>query len=224
MSSLQEIIPVITAAVSLGVAASAIAAALKSGILKRIKFGSFEIEASQQDREEVRRLIAAVSHTKVEEIPFETEQLALYYRQVLSQSKISFWFSLIFASLGFAVIVTAGFLYTGTNTGATVAQFIAGLVMDAVAALFFTQSRSAQKAMSEFFDKLRRDRQHLESRRLCESISNPLLQDVLRLQLALHYAEIEDSSSVTKTLIDSSVESISQKMKIVEKAVDGNPH
>ena len=214
MSSFEEIIPGIAAAVSLGVAASAIAAALKSGVLKRLKLGAFEFEASEQDREEVRRLIAAASQIREEEIPFETEQLALYYRQVLSQSKISFWFSLIFASLGFAVIVAAGFLYTGSNAGATVAQFIAGLVMDAVAALFFTQSRSAQKAMSEFFDKLRRDRQHLESRRLCDAITDPLLQNVLRLQLALHYAEIEDSSSVTKTLIDSSVESLTQKTKV----------
>jgi hypothetical protein len=216
MSGVENIISGIIAAISLAFAIWGIGVAFKSGILKRVRIAGFEFEASEYDREKARDLIGTLQGTRSEDVPFETEQLALYYGQVLSQSKISFWFSLIFASLGFAVIVVAGFLYTGENTGATLAQFTAGLVMDAVAALFFTQSRNAQEAMGEFFDKLRRDRQHLESRRLCESITNPLIQDALRMQLALHYAEIADSSTVTKSLIDTAVASLDPRPVAIE--------
>jgi hypothetical protein len=138
--------------------------ALRSGVLHRFKFGSFELVASRRDREQARALIESVSRPDREPVPFETEQLAQYYSQVLAQSKTSFWFSLIFASLGFAVIVIAGFMYSSATLGATVAQFFAGVIMDAVSALFFVQSKNAQAAMAEFFDKLRRDRQAFEAR------------------------------------------------------------
>ena len=52
-----------------------------------------------------------------------------------------------------------------------IARFIAGGIVDAVAALFFVQSKRAQESMAEFFDKLRRDRNHLEARKLCENLN-----------------------------------------------------
>lgn len=175
--------------------------AFRSGVLHRIRFGSLEISASPREREQARALIESVSHPEREPVPFETEQLAQYYSQVLAQSKTSFWFSLIFASLGFAVIVIAGFLYSGTNQGATVAQFSAGVIMDAVAALFFVQSKNAQASMGEFFDKLRRDRQALEARKLCESLEDAIARDALRIELALSYAAIPESSQVAKSIL-----------------------
>lgn len=175
--------------------------AFKSGILRRVRFGSFEILASKQERDEARALIERVVAPDREGAPFETEQLAQYYAQVLAQSRTSFWFSLVFASIGFLVIVVAGFTYSRGGTGATVAQFIAGLVMDAVSALFFVQSKTAQKAMGEFFDKLRRDRQQVESRKLAESISDPAAKDALRIQLALHYADVPKSDEISQSII-----------------------
>lgn len=47
------------------------------------------------------------------------------FGSLVSQSKISFWFSLVFASVGFLLIVLAVFLYSGESFGATVAQFAA---------------------------------------------------------------------------------------------------
>jgi Cyanobacterial TRADD-N associated 2-Transmembrane domain len=134
------------------------------------------------------------------EIPFEIEQLVSYYRQILNQSKISFWFSLVFASLGFFVIVTAAFLYTSTASGATIAQFLAGVIMDAVAGLFFVQSRSAQKSMAEFFDKLRKDRMYMESKMLCDSIVNDDAKDSLKMYLVLHYAGLEQPDTVVRAI------------------------
>lgn len=174
--------------------------AFKSGVLRKIKFGGVELEVSPKERDEARALIDVVSRPGKDFMPFETEQLAQYYSQVLAQSKISFWFSLIFASMGFMVIVVAGFMYSSTASGATVAQFIAGMVMDAVAALFFVQSKNAQASMGDFFDKLRRDRQQVESRKLCEIISDAKAKDALRIQLALHYAELPNSDEVAKSI------------------------
>ena len=166
MDDLKSILPTFVAGVSILFAIFSIVGALRAGVLQRLRVGSFEIEGSPRERDEARDLIAAVSKVPREDVPFETEQLARYYGQVLGQSRTAFWFSLVFASLGFAVIIGAVFLYTGATIGATVAQFAAGTIMDAVAGLFFIQSRNAQNSMADFFDKLRRDRNHLESRKL----------------------------------------------------------
>lgn len=189
--NIDQVVTFIAAMVSIVVAFASIAGAFRAGVLKRIRFGSLEIESSEVNLDTVKRQIeAAVSSEK--DIPFEIEQLARYYSQVLAQSKISFWFSLVFASLGFAIIVVAAFLYNSTSPGITVAQFIAGTIMDAVAGLFFVQSRAAQESMSEFFDKLRKDRMHIESRNLCDTIEDSDVKDALKVRLALYYAGIEN--------------------------------
>lgn len=190
-----------TAVIAVIVSVVSLFLALRSGVLRRIKLGAFEIEATPKEKEQAKALIEMVASPTREQIPFETEQLAQYYAQVLAQSKTSFWFSLIFASMGFLVIIIAVFLYSSNNTGATVAQLIAGVIMDAVASLFFVQSKNAQKSMGEFFDKLRRDRMQVESRTLCESLQNPNAKDALRIQLSLYYAGIEKSDQIAQNII-----------------------
>ncbi len=203
VSELSNIISILVLGTSVIVAVLSIIGAMRAGVLTRLRVGNLlEIQATPQEREAAKALVAAASSTPRDEVPFETEQLALYYGQILAQSKISFWFSLIFASLGFVVIIVAVFLYTNGTAGATIAQFSAGVIMDAVAALFFVQSRNAQKSMGEFFDKLRRDRQQLESRKLCEQVENPTARDALRVQLSLHYADVPTSADVARAVID----------------------
>ncbi|MFL6333494.1 MAG: TRADD-N-associated membrane domain-containing protein [Pyrinomonadaceae bacterium] len=176
--------------------------AFRAGIFKKIVLGPISFEASPKEVSEAKAIIEVVT-TPTEAIPFETEQLARYYAQVLAQSKISFWFSLVFASLGFFVIVSSALMYADSRLGSTVASFTAGVIMDAVAALFFVQSKNAQTSMSQFFDKLRRDRQQAESRKILESVSNDAAKDALRIQLALHYAEVEGSREIAKSIVDS---------------------
>jgi hypothetical protein len=200
LSAAKDVIGGISAAAAATFALFAIVVAFRSGLLRRVRFGAFEIEAGPREKKQARALIDAV--VRPQEMPFETEQLAQYYSQVLAQSKTSFWFSLIFASLGFAVIVIASFLYSSSTSGATIAQITAGLIMDAVSALFFVQSKNAQTAMGEFFDKLRRDREQAESRKLCESLESTVARDALRIELALYYAGIKDSSAVSKSILN----------------------
>ena len=178
----------ITAIAFLGVVVS-ILGALKAGVLTRFKFGAFELEAGLEDRRAVKEIIESAA-TSSEKVPFETEQLANYYSQVLAQSKVSFWFSLVFASIGFFIIVIAAFVHSQSDVGSTIARFIAGGVVDAIAVLFFVQSKQAQQSMGDFFDKLRRDRNHVEARKLCEALGTQEARDALRIRLALHYAEV----------------------------------
>lgn len=200
--ALKDAVAVITVGLSVAVAITSIVGALKAGVLKKVRFGGLEFEAPS---EEMRRFKKAYEHSQKQpekEVPFEIEQLASYYSQILSQSKVSFWFSMIFASLGFAIIVISAFLHTEGATTATVAQFTAGIIMDAVAGLFFVQSRNAQKSMGEFFDKLRSDRLHAESKLITEAVKSQNAKDSLRLHLALHYAGIENPESVAKHITE----------------------
>jgi len=191
----------ITAAVAAGlIAVFSLIGAIRSGFLRRIRLGALEIEVSDRERDQARAIVHAVA-TGEDRSPAEAEQLAQYYAQVLAQSKIASWFSLIFAALGFVVIIVANFRYSSASAGAVVAQTIAGIITEAVAALFFVQSNRAQAAMSEFSEKLRRDRQQIESRKLCDALTNDLARDALRIHLALHYADIPDSHDIGDAII-----------------------
>ena len=198
MPTIENTISYITAAIALIAATYSVFGAVRSGAIRSLRFGNFEIQGRPIHL--LRRELETEAGTP-QERDFETAQLERYYSQILSQSKISFWFSLIFASLGFAVIIMAAVFYDPSKLGVTVTQAIAGVVMDAVSSLFFIQSRKAHEAMANFFEKLRRDRLHSESRRLCDEVSDPRLKDALRVQLILHYAEIPESTSIASRLL-----------------------
>lgn len=185
--------------IAVAFATFAVIGALRSGAIAKIRLGSLEIAADLTDREHIQKAIESSVHEK-DDVPFEVEQLTNYYSQILSQSKIAFWFSLVFASLGFVAILIAAFLYSSVTAGSTVAQFIAGVIMEAVASLFFVQSKNAQKSMGDFFDKLRSDRLHLESRKMCEAIQSVPAQDALKLNLALHYAGVASAEAIARQI------------------------
>jgi len=205
-TDLQGLIAAVAAGLSASVAAVALAGAFRAGVLRRVRLGAFEIESNDAEAQQIRESLTKASESSGRDIPFEIEQLANYYSQILAQSKVSFWFSLIFASLGFAVIVAAAFFFQGGSTGATAVQFTAGVIMDAVAGLFFVQSRNAQKSMAEFFDKLRNDRAQVESRNLCEAIESTSARDALRVHLALYYAGVEEHDGIAKNITGTTLE------------------
>lgn len=197
-----DVVGPIVAILAASATAASLAGALRAGVLKKVRFGAFEIETNSPEVQAFREALEHAGGRGKEAIPFEIEQLANYYAQILSQSKVSFWFSLIFASLGFLVIVVAAFLYKDGASSSAIAQFIAGIIMDAVSGLFFVQSRNAQQSMGEFFDKLRRDRAQVESRALCDAVVSADAKDALRVHLALYYAGVEAHESVAKAISD----------------------
>jgi hypothetical protein len=130
-----------------------------------------------------------------------------YYAQGLAQSKISFWFSLIFASLGFGVIITALLTIDRgasiTQQGQSIAALVAGTIIDSVSALFFVQSNRARQLMTEFFDKLRIDRKLDESLNLVGAISDKELQGRMQALLALNFVEVDELREVVREIVKS---------------------
>ena len=168
--------------------------AVRSGAIKQIRFGSISIEggitASEIAKIE-RSSDSKDSEPKSAIKPFEIPALANYYNQALSRANISFWFSLIFASIGFGVIIFAFLSHNSTDVSGTIIKVISGTVIDAVAGLFFVQSTNAQKLMGDFFEKLRLDRLNAEAREMISEIENVERRDQLRAQLILKYSGID---------------------------------
>jgi hypothetical protein len=142
----------------------------------------------------VAKEVTARSKDEIEKLRIflETEQikqLIVYHHNGLSQSQISFWFSIGAASIGFLVIVVGVIsIFSGSQLTTSVVSIGSGAVIDAVAALFFTQSNQARRLMTEFFDKLRTDRQFNESLRLCDAIQDEHTRAGLQVQLSLFFA------------------------------------
>lgn len=124
-----------------------------------------------------------------------------YYSQALNQSKVSFWFSLAGASIGFFVIILSIFLYQDDRNGVALFSLISGVVIEGVSVLFFTQTNRDQKRRSEFFENLRKDKLYKESVALCNSVSDIKSRDALKIQIALNFAGVSDSIQVANTII-----------------------
>lgn len=127
--------------------------------------------------------------------------LSSYHAQSLAQSKQSFWFSLVFASLGFGVIVLAILGHSDGMFDKSI-KLISGTVIDAVAGLFFVQSNKARELMSDFFDKLRTDRKLDESLRLVTEVPDPILKGRLQVVLSLNFADVKLNDSALQNLFD----------------------
>ena len=145
-------------------------------------------------------------HNTIHLAPSEMQKLAYdatkfdeYHAQSISQCRVSFWFSIIFATIGFSLIATSVFAYSDKSGYLGV---IAGAVVEAVAALFFVQSNKARKLMSEFFDRLRQDRKLEESLNLCDAIDDEFVRNSLRLKLSLFFAGVEESNGIESEIIN----------------------
>lgn len=185
---LKRLVDTLPIAITVITALSTVLFALFSGVMRRIKLGNFEIEGGV-DKSAIERIKAELQNQKgIEPIPFEIEQLANYYSLTLGQSRISFWFSLIFAAVGFLVIIGAAFLHKDGDLISSSIKITSGLIVDAVAALFFVQSKQAQESMATFFEKLRNDRQYAEARKICDEIENAEIKDKIKMILVLHYS------------------------------------
>lgn len=115
--------------------------------------------------------------------------LRKYHAETLSQSKISFLVSLLFASLGFVIIGSAVFSTqqdkaVGEQSRAWIA-LVASLIVESVSALFFVQARRAQDQLLGFFDRLRSDRRLEESLGLISSIEDDQLKGRIQASVAL---------------------------------------
>jgi hypothetical protein len=181
-----------------------------------IRFGKFRFDFEKATTERVRQQI----NEDIEKGASPQNALMReYHAQGLSQSRVSFWFSLTFASLGFAIIALSVGIFlqhTGDPTvgwldaaGKPIFTLVAGTVIDAVSALFFVQSNKARQLMTEFFDKLRVDRKLDEALRLISEIPDPVIASRIKGIVALTFSEVATDSAVLNAMLASSERSVS---------------
>lgn len=161
----------------------------------RIQFGSFRLDYAKPEQVKERILNDIRAGTSPQNALMQE-----YHAQGLSQSRISFWFSLVFASLGFAIIASSIIVFLQGNVNPTsgwlesagkpIFTLVAGTIIDAVSALFFVQSNRARQLMTEFFDKLRIDRKLDESLGLLKEIDDPLIASRIRGVIALSFSDV----------------------------------
>lgn len=148
----------------------------------------------EKDVSQIRENLEQVSS----ETPPEDRQYALmreYHSRGLAQSTQSHWFSLISATIGFGVIISAVIVSLTSNdvkSGATAAQLIAGTIIESVSGLFFVQSNKARELMVAFFDKLRDDRKLDESLALARGMDVGDVKNRLNSVLALSFSGNSD--------------------------------
>jgi hypothetical protein len=178
-----------------------------------IRFGERFKLSFDRSRTEVELIRRRLSNTHDADDKGSQQYLLLkeYHAQGLAQSRMSFWFSLIFASIGFAVIAlsigiflqqsrdaSAGWL---DNAGKPIFTLVAGTIIDAVAGLFFVQSNKSRQLMVEFFDKLRTDRKLDEALRLASSVADEKTASHLKALLSLNFADIAVDRALFETVI-----------------------
>jgi hypothetical protein len=144
------------------------------------------------------RNIINITPSEMQKLAYDPDKFNEYHQQSISQCRISFWFSLIFAAFGFLIITTSVFTYTDKSGYIGI---VAGAIIDAVSALFFVQSNKARQLMSEFFDRLRQDRKLEEALKLCESVDDTFFRNALKVKLSLFFSGLEDSYNIASEII-----------------------
>lgn len=127
-----------------------------------------------------------------------------YHAQGLAQSKVSFWFSVVFATIGFVIILMAILSALSNSKGdssGAVITLISGVVIEAVSALFFVQSNKSRDLMSSFFDKLRSDRKLEEAITLANQIPDENLQSKVKMILSLNFAQVSTTDDILTVVL-----------------------
>jgi hypothetical protein len=179
-----------------GVTALALIAAYRRGLFTRTRLPTAEPRTIIVHGDVMGGISATASNLGA--IALDATKVDEYHRQSIAQSRISFWFSLIFASLGFLIIATSVFTYTD-KTGYL--GVVAGTIVDAIAALFFYQSNRARTLMADFFDRLRSDHKIAESLKLCADIDEGAMRDALRAKLSLHFSGLDQTDESLRVIL-----------------------
>jgi len=205
MTTLENIIGYI--GISLGVigAIGALFWLIKTATSKKVKLFNLEIERNLIAEENYSEIINSIKKEDSKNTTIEIEQLAKYYTLISQQTKISFWFGLIFAIFGFSILLIVTFSNSEMNPGKTIVSFLSTAIIEGVAILFFSRSNKAQKEMEKFFNKLRKDKQQSITRKLVESIEDSMLKDTVKIQLALYYSGLQNDTSSINEAIQSAI-------------------
>ena len=151
----------------------------------------------------VDKLVLANAKKKVasdnkEWIPDEAKRK--YHEQRLGQSKWAFRLSLWGSIIGFGVIIYSTYIGIKASNPEW-AGIIAGTIIEAVSALFYTLSNNTNKKISEFFEELTRDSNRKDAINLVKDVSDVHIKDELLVKLSLHLSGIDDEKICKNTKV-----------------------
>ena len=182
--------------VAVGVLAT-ISTAVGAWLLRRTEYKakaeySSEVEAIASA---VKAIAPSSGETREEEWEVVRRLVKEYHSQALSQAKVQFWFSVVAASSGFAIIIVAIVmaLMQQTSASQTILQVVPGIAIEAVAALFFKQAAETRERATALYDRLRTDRERTYALSLVDSIDNSNVRNAVKAELALHMAGLATS-------------------------------
>jgi len=158
-----------------------------------------------------RRSIEAMRHRLLENTENHDSGNSIISRtecqsQVLAHSRTSFWFSMMFASFGFAILASAIVFVMRQDTGEeyyrAIFPLVSGAIIEAVSSLFFVQSNLAHHAMTDFFEKLRIDAKIDDARKLLNEIKDPRIAGNVKALLAIKLADVQLEKGICSTPIN----------------------
>ena len=100
-----------------------------------------------------------------------------YHQQALFQASVQFWFSVIAATVGFLYILYAAADFQADNW-ASLLKVLPGVVIDAVAVLFFRQAEQTRQRATELYDRLRIDSNTLVAKEVLSSIEEVKIRSI----------------------------------------------
>lgn len=142
-----------------------------------------ELDAKIADA--VKNNASALLKSSRESLDFVGDLVNGYHQQALSQARVQFWFSVTAASIGFFYILYAA-TRASDGTFAVVLNTLPGVVIDAVAFLFFRQAEQTRERATALYDRLRQDSLVENAQRMVESIDDLQVRSLVKAQIALH--------------------------------------
>lgn len=118
--------------------------------------------------------------------------LEAYHNQAIKQADIQFWFSIIAAVLGFALISVVIIWGEGETWYENVLQSLPGTIVEIISVLFIKQAKATRERATELFRELNYDNKIEMSIGIADSIDNADTKSEIKAKIALHIIDLDD--------------------------------
>ncbi len=146
-----------------------------------------------------------INNQKSDDTELVQDLVTGYHQQALSQAKVQFWFSVVAATAGFVFIIYSASDVTLDNLASTL-KILPGVIIDAVALLFFRQAEQTRERATALYDRLRTDNQMRNAKAIVESIEDVQIKSAVKAQMALHMAGLKPKEIDLPTFLSGSDE------------------
>jgi Flp pilus assembly protein TadB len=116
-----------------------------------------------------------------------------HHEQALREASTQFWFSLVAACVGFVFIAITFFISKDAEWISKLVTAIPGVIIEAVSALFFSQSKETRERSSDFLNRLREDRKFDKGIEIANTIQDDALKSKMLATIALSLCSISTS-------------------------------